>query len=90
MTDFRKWGFFTPTTSSVTPHFENKFLIFLLDIFHCNPGLSFFLLDLAPDIVYEKATAAGFWYLVRFKLNLLKLSCCYSILRLATNEERFK
>ena len=52
-------------------YFKNKFLLFLLDIFHLNPSLSFFL-DLPPDIVYKKAATTPFWYLVRFKLNLLR------------------
>ena len=61
----------------------NKFLTFLLDLFGLNPSLKFFFLDLAPDIVYKKAAATVFWYLVRFTLHLVKFSCCYSILGLA-------
>ena len=61
----------------------NKFLTFLLDFFGLNPSLKFFFLDLAPDIVYKKAAATVFWYLVRFTLHLVKFSCCYSIIGLA-------
>ena len=46
-------------------------------------------MDLAPDIGYKKAATTAFWYLGRFKLNLLKLSRCYSVLGLAINPKRF-